>query len=88
MAARIERKHQWIAEAVLPQGNGPIRVLTSATRRRGKALERTAKENLRLRNASGAISSTCCNDRLKPKPEADTALIEFGGIAVDRAGLI
>src|ERR1700754_1056400 len=71
LATGVEREHQRTSEAIFSQGNGSIRVDTGAARRWGKALERTAKENTKLRNASGAFSSNCCNDRLNPQSEAD-----------------
>jgi IS30 family transposase len=48
LAARFQRKHQRLAPAVLPEGNGSIERSPEPVERRGSTVERTTEENVKL----------------------------------------
>ena len=48
MAARKQREHEWIAQAVHAEGHGHLRVLTASTQRDRETIEREAAQDARL----------------------------------------
>ena len=55
MAARVEREHQWSAEAVLPEGHRLVGALTGPSEQSGASAQRTAAGDLAIRDPSGEI---------------------------------
>ena len=55
LAARLEREHQWSAEAVLSEGNRPVGALASPSEQSGASAQRTATRDLAIRNPSREI---------------------------------
>ena len=54
VAARLERKHQWFAAPVLPQGHRPERSQSDRTHRRGPPDEPATPQNPRVENPRGS----------------------------------
>ena len=55
VAARLQREHQWSAATVLSQGNRPVGVLASTSEQSGASAQRTATEDLGVRNPGREI---------------------------------
>jgi IS30 family transposase len=55
LAARLEREHQSLTPAVLPEGNGLISALPGQTQRGRSTAKRTAEKNVKLRDTGRTI---------------------------------
>ena len=68
MATRKQRKHQWTAQAILPEGDGSLGCQPGPTGCCGKETKYSTSRDPRLENSSLYSRIKCFDDPLRPSP--------------------